>query len=128
MKEMVYKAELETEILHEGVYQGRKFVILSRGYHPTAYIQVKDYEPHIRDYYDLDVNGGATYFGKAYWDEADINNYVGWDYIHYGDFSGLFIGRGNVLEYESKKWTTQEIFEEVKTAIEQLNNGEGIRK
>lgn len=124
MKEMEYKKDRILDILHTGTFEGRKFAILNLGYHPTAYIQVKDYEPHNYNDYKLDVHCGATYFGKAHWDEADTDNYVGWDYAHYGDFSGLYISRGDVLEYESKKWTTQEIFEEVMIAIKQLNSEE----
>lgn len=124
MKEMEYKKNRILDILHTGTFEGRKFVILSLGHHPTAYVEVRDYEPQGYNEYDLNVNGGATYFGKAHWDKEDNSTYVGWDYAHCEDFSGIWIDRENEYVFVLKKWTTQEIFEEVMIAIKQLNSEE----
>lgn len=44
--------------------------------------------------------------------------FIGWDYGHAGDYAGYY-GNEEVWEDE-KKWTTQEIYEEVKEACYQL--------
>ena len=119
MKEMVYCDRKKPEILDSGEYKGHKYVILSLGSHPTAYVEnkigVADYWDNILD--DIEVHGGFTYCGNAYWDEtnSDKTNYLGWDYAHLGDFcyNSLFLEDG-------KEWTTKEIFSEVKNVIEQL--------
>jgi len=72
------------------------------------------------------VHGGLT-FGKV----GDGNRFekgyywIGWDYAHAGDFSGynLLLELKESLdshELHNKKWTTEELIEEVKKAIEQL--------
>lgn len=119
MKEMVYCDKKKPEILDSGEYKGHKYVILSLGSHPTAYVEnkigVADYWDNILD--DIEVHGGFTYCGNAYWDENGIDktDYLGWDYAHSGDlyYNSLFSENG-------KKWTTEEIFSEVKNVIEQL--------
>lgn len=50
--------------------------------------------------------------------------YLGWDYGHCNDFSGIYlreIFEADVNLKNLKKWTTAEIFEDVKSVIEQLN-------
>lgn len=46
--------------------------------------------------------------------------YIGWDYGHIGDYMEH---RGKIVN-EGKKWTTDEIIEEIKRAIEWLNEKE----
>ena len=119
MKEMVYCDRKKPEILDSGEYKGHKYVILSLGSHPTAYVEnkigVADYWDNILD--DIEVHGGFTYCGNAYWDKNGIDktDYLGWDYAHLGDlcYNSLFSENG-------KKWTSEEIFSEVKNVIEQL--------
>lgn len=119
MKEMVYCDKKKPEILDSGEYKGHKYVILSLGSYPTAYVEnkigVADYWDNILD--DIEVHGGFTYFGNAHWDENGIDktDYLGWDYAHLEDlcYNSLFSENG-------KKWTTEEIFSEVKNVIEQL--------
>ena len=118
MKEMVYTSRLITDILYMGEYKEHLFCILSLGTHPTAYVECKlkncfnCYDERLKH---IIVHGGFTFFGKRFWDNE--KNYLGWDYAHFMDYLGFspFV--------EGKKWTTAEIYEEVKAVIDQL---EGI--
>ena len=119
MKEMIYGRRKKIEILDSGTYKGHKYAILNLGSHPTAYVEnkigVTGYHNDILD--DVDVHGGFTYLGNAYWDEEgkDKSNYLGWDYAHFGDF--CFVG---IFNENAKQYTTEEIFDEVKNVIDQL--------
>lgn len=125
MKEMVYKdlsmAKFrKREVLFSGVYEGRKFSIVSLESHPVAYVSMKETEPEDYDnkyYWEVDVHGGFTYCGKSYWDDDKENMYLGWDYAHAGDCWGAFSKYG----IGGKQWTTEEIYEEVKNVVIQLN-------
>lgn len=119
MKEIVYSDKLKLEVLYQGNYKGYKFVILNRGYYPTAYVENK---LGITDMFDerissVNVHCGFTYCGEAYWDKEDKTSYLGWDYGHICDYRGdmpmLFFS-------ENTQWTTEEIYEEVKFVIDQL--------
>jgi hypothetical protein len=124
MKEMVYSAERIAEVLHNGEYKDYKFYIMNLGTHPTAYIECKLENCNSHDDERLDkisVHGGFTYLGRAYWNESDKTIYLGWDYAHYMDYAGYEIKfPAHLRSYENKKWTTAEIFEEVKDVIDQL--------
>ncbi len=122
MKEMIYQAEYKREVLHSGLYQDYKFIILNLGLHPTAYVENKN---GFSDFYEANEitnympHGGFTYCGQACWDKSDNRNYIGWDYAHCDDFSGYYIA-GDGLYETTKRWTTAEIFEEVKRVIDFL--------
>lgn len=123
MKEMVYSSNREREVLFDGEYMGYKFAIVSQATHPTAYVECKledccGYDDPRLD--DITVHGDFTYFGGAHWSESDPIKYLGWDYAHYGDYIGYYAGRSPDLFSYDKKWTTQEIFDEVKLVIEQM--------
>lgn len=45
-------------------------------------------------------------------------NCIGWDYSHAGDYSSYY--ENDIYFQDEKKWTTEEIYEEVKSVIEQL--------
>lgn len=123
MKEMVYQKEPKREILFQGEYNGLKFAILSLGTHPVAYVECKiktitSYrDPRLEE---LEVHGGFTYFGRGYWNEKDFSLYLGWDYMHFLDYKGYFT-ENDPLNLCTQKWTTAEIYEEVKSVIEQLS-------
>ncbi len=132
MKEMIYSEKSTKEILHSGTYQDHKFVILTLGWHPTAYVECKlDNCNSVRDERldNIEVHGGFTYLDSAHWDDKDKTLYLGWDYAHFMDFSGIYLKESfpKVGDYERPigiKWTTAEIFEEVKSVIEQLKEVE----
>lgn len=123
MKEMIYQEKRTKEVLHSGVYRDHKFVILSLGTHPTAYVECKIYD--CASYGDkrlenISVHGGFTYLDFAHWINDVKTIYLGWDYAHYCDFSGLFLREPLEGRPIGVRWTTAEIFEEVKSVIDQL--------
>lgn len=127
MKPMVYGPERKEQVLFSGLYRGRKFVILSLGTHPTAYVELTDEELKMsKSYndYDLRCHCGFTYLGDAYWDKSDETTYIGWDYSHCGDYSGYDFH--TKLFRDSHKWTTEEIFEDVKECIDEFEAAEWV--
>lgn len=121
MKQMEYSATQKYEVLHCGEYKGYKFYILNLGFHPTAYVEDKlnigSYEK-ADDF--VDVHCGFTYYGKLKSDLSETR-YLGWDYAHCGDYSGTYEFYPDIyVDCDDKKWTTEEIFEQVKSAIEQF--------
>ena len=73
---------------------------------------------------DLDVNGGVTYSNE----ELNISEneriegwFIGWDYAHYGDYTGFELMFPKQYRTGGKKWATKEIYEEVRQACYQLN-------
>lgn len=127
MKQMIYQADRKCEVLHSGEYKGYKFAILSLGTHPTAYVENKNgYSSYdqANEKTDYCPHGGFTYIGNAYWDDYDNVEYLGWDYAHYNDFIGYAMVYKMVLPElcsNGKKWTTEEIFEDMKNVITILN-------
>lgn len=123
MKEMIYSANRIKEVLHSGEYKGYKFCILNLGTHPTAYVECKledcnSYGDKRLD--NISVHGGFTYLGKGFWDKEN-NTYLGWDYAHYMDYAGYEENfPAHLRSFDTKKWTTEEVFNEVKSVIDQL--------
>lgn len=123
MTEMAYTSKQSQTVLHEGIYNGYKFYILSLGTHPVAYVECKlekccSYNDERLD--DVCVHGGFTYYGEAAWVTDDKKKYLGWDYAHLNDYAGYEIRLAPQYRSGGKKWTTEEIYEEVKFVIEQL--------
>ena len=112
---MEYQAERDYIILDEGVYNNVKYKIVSYGTHPCCYVFLpKGHKYYGKNYDDIDIDchGGLTYSK-----EDDNSNWViGWDYAHFDDYTML---SGVVYPY-AKKWTTEEMLEEVKRVIGQL--------
>lgn len=116
-------------ILDNNVYKGYEYYILSLGTHPTAYVKLcKDDKFYGYDYDRLselvDVHGGFTYsrdYLTVAKDESDVW-FVGWDYAHYGDYSGfdiLYTGEDYNDNYNMKH-STFKIFEDVISVVNQL--------
>ena len=147
MKEMVYKPNSEIEVLDKGEYGGRKYLILSLGIHPTAYVSVTDKEREIIKssltyneydlaefdsplFDDINVHCGFSFYGTRtkYGDDSGTM-YLGWDYGHLDDFSGIYLNSycapPDVNMF--KHWTTAEILTDVKSVIEQLNELEAFK-
>ena len=111
------------KILCEGSYKGYNYKIVSYGTHPCAYIACEGKIKDLKSYNDflIPVHGGATYFGCL----GTTKLYVGWDYAHGGDYHGtdhIFDGDEEMKSYvdSKKKWTTEEILEEVYSAIDEI--------
>ena len=128
MKEMIYQKDRKVEILYNGTYKDYDFYIMNLGTHPTAYVNVwnnkllsgKDY-----DEIDIDVHGGLTYGSDHLFisNEEEIKGwFIGWDYSHYNDYAGYESEMPEGLRMNGKKWTTEEIYEDVKSVIEQCIN------
>lgn len=122
-KQMEYGTKIIVEVLLEGTYKGYQFYILSLGTHPTAYIEIpKESKLFGKDYGDINisVHGGLTYSSNHLQDIKKDTWFIGWDYAHLGDYFGLDSLFDTDINRKSKKWTTEEIFEDVVNAIEQI--------
>lgn len=134
-KEMIYKAQPSYEILVDDSHLGYRYVVVSYGQYPCAYVALEKWHPCYEkqyDYLDINCHGGLTYSeyglralkknGKA---QKVISNdfwVIGWDYEHYDDFVGFYLGYEEInMIIKNKKWTTQEIVDEAKSVIEQLD-------
>lgn len=126
MKKMIYGPDCKKEILYEGTYEGYPFLIVSYGVHPCAYVEIhKDHPLYKKDYWDANINvhGGITYGDYLPNFNQDKSKwFIGWDYAHLGDYEGYYEKFDiNPSLLGDKKWTTEEIFEDVKSVIRQLH-------
>ena len=124
MKEMIYSAKRlnPPEMLADGEYKGFHFFVLSFGIHPCAYIDVTETDSKGKDYTKIDISChfGLTY-SREYLSTVDKKGwFIGWDYAHYGDFSGYEPKMPIGIKTGGKKWTTAEIVNECKQVIDQL--------
>ena len=127
MKQMQYQANNKIELLDSGTFKNYNYYILSLGTHPTAYVEIpKSNKIYEKDYseIDLEVHGGLTYSRDFLWisKEKKLQGwFIGWDYAHYGDYAGYELMFPQEFQIsEEKKWTTEEILEEVKDVIRQI--------
>ena len=127
MKEMVYDFD-KPGILDEGELQGYKYMVVSYGSHPCAYVQVPEGHPFHGKHYDkinINCHGGVTFSGnfrrhpsrflierEGYW--------IGWDYAHAGDFTVY-----PEITMVGHRYTTQEVLEDVAQVVEQLVKAAG---
>ena len=106
----------EVEVLCDDTYEGYRYIILNMcGSHPCAYVEIPEEHPKYgatdRDYWSVGPN--EVTYGRNYLTDILSDTWViGWDYNHSGDYSAL-------CQYGTK-WTTAEIIEECKEAIEDL--------
>ena len=130
--EMAYDDKSEKSIiLCEGTYKGYEYKIISHpmyyaGRCPGAYIALSGKIAGLESYDDFPagVHWGVSYLGSGEF-LGDKKRYVGWDYSHGGDYYGecsKWEGEPEMAEYLSglKKWTTEEILEEVYSAIDEI--------
>lgn len=130
-KDMEYQYDRKVEILMEGKYKNYQFYILNLGTHPTAYVEIprgsnlfgKDYNEIICD---IDVHGGLTYADDHLQDIKKDSWFLGWDYAHYGDYTGCEEILPATIRTGGKKWTTLEIFGHVTEVINQIIEMEGM--
>lgn len=128
MKEMVYQFERKIEVLDTGFCFGLLYYILNLGTHPTAYIKIpenhKFYGKDI-DEINLNVHYGVTYSNEGlYLEEGQKIDgwFVGWDYAHCDDYMGYEERFPITYRTGGKKWTTKEIYKEVRKACYQIQN------
>lgn len=128
IKEMEYGKERRTELLCKDKYKNYNYYVLNLGTHPTAYIEIpkenklyrKSYDEIYKIGCDIDVNGGLTYSDNELMGVKSENWFIGWDYAHYGDYCGYEEYMPESVRTYGKKWTTEEIIEECKNAIDQI--------
>lgn len=134
MKEMKYtKDRLEKgEILYQGIYKNIFFDVVNLGTHPCCYVFLpKEHKLYNMDYCDIEeisdvaiAHGGLTYSRDYLLADPDMKGYwvVGWDYAHYDDYVGYYSEDFMCKCGENfKKWTTEEMIEDCKNAIDRLN-------
>lgn len=133
IKPMIYQKDRKIELLYQDNYKGYNYYILNLGTHPTAYIEIPKghllYEMDYNEIYDkgyyIDVHGGLTYSENKLMGIESNNWFIGWDYAHAWDYMGYYEemkewGLHSFENNNDKKWTTEEIIEECKNAIEQI--------
>lgn len=127
---MLYKPEFIQggETLHEGEYMGYEFAIVSYGFHPCAYVGVPKGSKFFKKYYEHrslskvsgKAHGGLTYSRMGVNGRMKDKWVLGWDYTHAGDFSGGLAMFAFYGFWEGKHWTTEEIYEHVKSVIDEI--------
>lgn len=126
MKDMIYNINKEREILDTGRYKGFNYYIINLGTHPVAYIEIpKGHKLYGKGYEEIDLNvhGGLTYADKYLWITESSKKegwFIGWDYAHCGDYTGYEEMYPKKYRTGGKKWTTEEILEEVKEGIDEI--------
>ena len=120
--EMEYLKEAVFDILAMGEYRGHRYVVISYGYHPCAYVSMPKGRAILTS--GIVCHGGITYVNKDLEGIPSDENtwWIGWDYAHHGDYSGLLWLMGG------KKWTTKEIVEECERVIEQIEDDENVKE
>lgn len=142
MKEMVYRNSREvwigkirfSDTLAYGYYKGFQYWIISLGTHPCAYVEIPKGHKYFGKPYDeipLDCHGGVTYsesdlvfheYSPKYHCEVKTTIedtwIIGWDYAHSGDYYASYVGGSWMGD---KKWRTEDIFNEIKYVVNQLN-------
>lgn len=119
MNRMIYtKNRQEPTVLYRGVCNGYSFAIVSFGTHPCAYVAV----PRMiyltyRLLPPIAVHGAITY--TNFCPDLDGAWSIGWDYGHSGDYNGREHLSERINKH-GKKWTTEEIMQDVESVIQQL--------
>lgn len=118
MKEMVYKPErCDAELLACDTYKGYDYYVVSRGTHPCAYVDIKNYGKAINAD-TIDCHGGITY-SESTLDAADHDGwFIGWNDAHYSDYLGCYRDPPDTRTY--RRWTTAEMVAECKRVIDQI--------
>ena len=133
MKEMIYDREAFC-VLDEGSFLGYDYVIISYGTHPCAYVRIPEnhplYEVDYMDYtseYDVDCHGGITYTNDGLYRNRPFVEkdgwWIGWDYNHIDNYNATLASYDG-FNWQDKKWTTEEILQEVAHVCKQLRDME----
>lgn len=101
----------QRKIVESGELDGYPWYIVSYGSHPCAYVK-SDISKKTQE--EILVHGGITFAGKAFPEFELEGQYIGWDYQHYGDYSGL------LPRFGGKRWTVDEIMDDVRSVVHQL--------
>ena len=110
-------------IIDRGIYRGHEYVVRWCGSHPCAYVKPRC---HLSDdqIYDIPVHGGISYCNMFYpllcANFEGSKDFVGWDYMHWGDYRTSEFDDYYNEKVITKKYTYEEIMEDVKKAIDYL--------
>lgn len=120
IKPMIYDKNRseKAEQIAGGTYKNFDYYVLNLKTHPTAYVDVSDSPLNGVLCYDIDISchGGLTYSEKTLRTVDKKGWFIGWDYVHYGDYADC----DSDMYLNGKKWTTEEIVEECKNVIDQI--------
>ena len=110
MKQMIYSAvRTQPEQLAVGDYKGFDYYVLSMGTHPCAYIDVTDTDLNGKDLcvIDLECHGGITYAEESLQTVDKKGWFIGWDYAHYGDYTGDQMMFSEDMQMGGREWKTE---------------------
>lgn len=101
---------------------------MNLGTHPCAYIDVTDTKLVGMEFVDIyyktkiECHCGFTYSRNylASVDESKERYYIGWDYSHWGDYSGYEAMFPPELRSDGKMYNTAEMVRECKNVIDQI--------
>ncbi len=112
-------------VLEEGWKEEIKWIIITLGSHPCAYVGIDKNHPPIygQNVYstelwdNIECHGGITYFSEefVFYNKKD-RYWAGWDYGHIGDHQEI----AEFYIKQGKKWTLKEIKEDIFGVVEQL--------
>lgn len=132
MQEMKYQCNHKEyrEVLDTGFCFGLLYYILNLGLFPTAYVKIPEghalYGKSVNEI-NINAHGGINFSHDSLQireNERVKGWFIGWDYAHAGDY----IGSDDLLPPEfrtsGKKWTTQEIYKEVREVCYQIKEAE----
>lgn len=118
MREMEYvNTRVKPYRLADGTYKGFPYYVLSLGAHPCAYVDVSDIPEDELDTNCILCHGGITYSDERLATVDKKGWFIGWDYANCYDYTGMV---PDCYAGSLKRWTTREIVEECKKAIDQI--------
>lgn len=136
--DMAYSRERlkPAHILYLGIYKNYNFLIVNLGTHPTAYVRVPKTHPfYLKTYDDCNPSNSNSFDQVFTFSDSSANFaeyldqpipdgwYLGVDYAHLGDWTGLLSDEENIRR-EHRKYTTEEIILDCERIIEYLINYE----
>lgn len=131
MLDMIYSPQRLASpiVLATGSLRDYKYYVLNQGTHPTAYVELPEWHPFFGNHYDdipVEVHGGLTYSSHhlpTIADDEEGRFFIGWDYSHYGDFTGFYlepIFQNHKDMFGGKTYTTNEMVYDCLMVINQL--------
>ena len=132
IKPMKYKRRMHPpELLYNGIHEGMHYYIVSMGTHPCAYIEIPLNKQRIKlpEIFEILAGNEITYRESflhtsegTIMDSTGYSLFIGWDHAHSTDYVGFMESElSSLFDYSDlHKWTTEEMIEECKQAIDEL--------
>lgn len=138
MKQIIYSCQRNFEIIEKSFYKGFGYCIVNYGTYPCCYVALESSHPYYEKFMDdinLQCHGGITFTDYGFDSRGGVNEVIfsdklwvlGWDYGHCGDFMGYYmdslygLNKKQSVLLKSKKWTFEELLQDCKDVIEQLD-------